>query len=165
MSRTDHDILESVLTQRLPRNLLLIGSDANRLVVKWCQHNPQCEVVDLGSVFDVSVDSMRDRFDVAVLAGELTDQPRRQLEQLVAGLRDRYSEHLVIRLDATDSDSKDQPAAGTGLNIDDLRALGLRRLTGSERLFQFNLDDYKSKPDWLNSRYWANPDRWDKDRW
>ncbi len=25
--------------------------------------------------------------------------------------------------------------------------------------------DYKDAPDWLNSRFWANPQMWDKARW
>lgn len=31
--------------------------------------------------------------------------------------------------------------------------------------WQFNIFDYKHKPDWLNSRYWANPENYDKYRW
>lgn len=31
--------------------------------------------------------------------------------------------------------------------------------------FEFNIADYKRTPDWLNSRYWANPQRWNKERW
>lgn len=32
-------------------------------------------------------------------------------------------------------------------------------------LWQFNLFDYKQLPDWLNSKFWANPENWDKFRW
>ncbi|ELA08705.1 hypothetical protein MOMA_09106 [Moraxella macacae 0408225] len=32
-------------------------------------------------------------------------------------------------------------------------------------LYQFNLFDYKQLPDWLNSKFWANPENWDKFRW
>ncbi len=31
--------------------------------------------------------------------------------------------------------------------------------------WQFNLYDYKPQPAWLNSRYWANPENFDKFRW
>lgn len=31
--------------------------------------------------------------------------------------------------------------------------------------WQFNLYDYKQRPDWLNARYWANPENFDKYRW
>lgn len=29
------------------------------------------------------------------------------------------------------------------------------------RLHAFDLDTYKTVPDWLNSRFWANPERWE----
>lgn len=31
--------------------------------------------------------------------------------------------------------------------------------------WQFNLFDYKQLPDWFNSRFWANPENWNKFRW
>ncbi|WP_019673061.1 DUF6231 family protein [Psychrobacter lutiphocae] len=31
--------------------------------------------------------------------------------------------------------------------------------------WQFNLYDYKARPDWLNAKYWANPENYDKYRW
>ena len=32
-------------------------------------------------------------------------------------------------------------------------------------IWQFNILSYKQVPDWLNSKYWANPENWDKFRW
>lgn len=31
--------------------------------------------------------------------------------------------------------------------------------------WQFNLYDYKQHPDWLNAKYWANPENFNKYRW
>lgn len=28
------------------------------------------------------------------------------------------------------------------------------------RIHEYDIDTYKSVPDWLNSRFWANPERW-----
>lgn len=33
------------------------------------------------------------------------------------------------------------------------------------QIWQFNLYDYKPRPDWLNAKYWANPENFDKYRW
>ena len=30
-----------------------------------------------------------------------------------------------------------------------------------ELMFEFRLHDYKQRPDWLNARYWAHPERFD----
>ncbi|MBC6413599.1 MAG: hypothetical protein GDA45_01500 [Chromatiales bacterium] len=32
-------------------------------------------------------------------------------------------------------------------------------------LYYYDIYDYKEVPDWLNDRFWANPDMWDKARW
>ncbi|MHB1085459.1 MAG: DUF6231 family protein [Thiobacillus sp.] len=29
------------------------------------------------------------------------------------------------------------------------------------RIFYYDIDTYKMVPDWLNSRFWANPERWE----
>lgn len=50
-----------------------------------------------------------------------------------------------------------------------LFAFGFRRLnvvngansSGKTRWFEYRLSTYKSSPDWLNARFWANPDRFD----
>ncbi len=48
-----------------------------------------------------------------------------------------------------------------------LRALGFSQIEQIEgwELWQFNILEYKQTPDWLNSRYWANPENWGKYRW
>lgn len=48
-----------------------------------------------------------------------------------------------------------------------LRALGFSQIEQIEgwELWQFNILEYKQIPDWLNSRYWANPENFDKYRW
>lgn len=49
-----------------------------------------------------------------------------------------------------------------------LRALGLTQLIQQQdnfALWQFNILNYKHVPDWFNSKYWANPENWNKYRW
>ena len=76
--------------------------------------------------------------------------------------RDLYAQHALVLL------TKD-----SNLNM---TAMGFSRLTPdlvtlqdyqdrAMQLWQFNLFDYKQLPDWLNSRFWANPEMWDKARW
>ena len=52
-----------------------------------------------------------------------------------------------------------------------LRGLGFTQLldqTAHEQnvaVWQFNILTYKQVPDWLNSKFWANPENWNKFRW
>ena len=45
------------------------------------------------------------------------------------------------------------------------RALGfaLRGVDGAQNmnLYDYDLDTYKTVPDWLNARFWAHPERWE----
>lgn len=51
------------------------------------------------------------------------------------------------------------------LDDDAFRALGFMLLAtdtpNSRRVFYYDLDSYKTVPDWLNARYWAHPERWE----
>ena len=52
-----------------------------------------------------------------------------------------------------------------------LRALGFTQLIDKTThdqdfaLWQFNILTYKHVPDWFNSKFWANPENWNKFRW
>ena len=55
--------------------------------------------------------------------------------------------------------------SGCALDEDTFRALGFTlSATDTEdsmRIFYYDLDSYKTVPDWLNARYWAHPERWE----
>ncbi|WP_018865016.1 MULTISPECIES: DUF6231 family protein [Thioalkalivibrio] len=82
-------------------------------------------------------------------------------QHLLGGLRDRWADEVLIlhRLD----DER------WGLN--EFLALGFRRDPDAESaapdhaVYRTSLYDYKLTPDWLNARFWANPEMWDKARW
>jgi hypothetical protein len=50
------------------------------------------------------------------------------------------------------------------LDDDEFRALGftlsLTDAEGPVRIYHYDLDTYKTVPDWLNARFWAHPERW-----
>lgn len=55
-------------------------------------------------------------------------------------------------------------ASGCALDEAAFRALGFT-LSASDlatglRIHDYDLDTYKTVPDWLNARFWANPERW-----
>lgn len=54
--------------------------------------------------------------------------------------------------------------AGCTLDESSFRALGftLSLFDPAEnlRVYQFDIDTYKTVPDWLNARHWAHPERW-----
>jgi hypothetical protein len=55
-------------------------------------------------------------------------------------------------------------SAGCALDEAMFRALGFTLCatdaTAGMRIHEYDIETYKNVPDWLNSRFWANPERW-----
>ncbi len=77
--------------------------------------------------------------------------------QLLVKLRDLMAKRIVVASRLQDEQL--------------MRALGFTQLIdktahGSDfALWQFNILTYKHVPDWFNSKFWANPENWNKFRW
>lgn len=82
----------------------------------------------------------------------------RRLERDLAALRDLYAEGVAAIAEPE-----------CPLDPSQWRALGFRpwwhEADSGITLQGFNLYDYKQRPDWLNAKYWANPELWDVYRW
>lgn len=66
-----------------------------------------------------------------------------------------FPDRLVVGLDSTEPEDTTFFAFGFRM----LRIDG----AGSTRWFEYCLREYKRPPDWLNARYWANPERFGLD--
>jgi len=105
-----------------------------------------------------------DAVDLALVAGLLEESDKRSAEILLARLRDMNARRMLIVIDL-------ERAAAQGWDQRALFALGferLQRVTENGRPFElygFDIRRYKVTPDWLNARFWANPELWDKFRW
>jgi len=87
--------------------------------------------------------------------------------QIIQRCRDLFAKHCLVVQDLS------EPATGV-----DVVSFGFSRLheqpivendqshhATSYQVWQFNLFDYKHLPDWFNSKFWANPELWNKFRW
>lgn len=98
-----------------------------------------------------------------------------QFTPIIMRYRDLYAAHLLLAID----NSSDLRAYGfTPFNVLNDQPLDTAIKTSASdassdslvaqpflSLWQFNLYDYKRLPNWLNNKYWANPENWDKHRW
>ena len=100
------------------------------------------------------------RHDVALVmlnSPELSQLSEAQKSQLLVKLRDLMAKRIVVLSALSDEKL--------------LRALGFTQLIDKTThahdfaLWQFNILTYKHVPDWLNAKFWANPENWDKFRW
>ena len=82
--------------------------------------------------------------------------------QLVGRLRDLHADRVLVIAAHRHTGHLDRHA---------LIGLGFQRWASSQdpagrrRWYEFDMAHYKTTPDWLNPRNWANPELWDKYRW
>ena len=80
-----------------------------------------------------------------------------QKSQILVKLRDLMAKRIVVVSRLQDEKM--------------LRALGFTQLIDKTThesdfaLWQFNILTYTHVPDWFNSKFWANPENWNKFRW
>lgn len=98
--------------------------------------------------------------DIALASHETQTQPTLAIYNPIAiRLRDLFAEQSLLLTYMPSSE----------LNFSSLGYIPLTIETAEELpnfiSWQFNLYDYKQRPDWLNAKYWANPENFDKYRW
>ncbi|MEB3752954.1 DUF6231 family protein [Acinetobacter sp. MD2(2019)] len=100
------------------------------------------------------------RYDLAVVfldLEEIAALPQQHKTQMLVKLRDLFAKRLVVVCLQSDTQL--------------MRALGLTKMLDQTQpkadlsLWQFNILTYKHVPDWFNSKFWANPENWNKFRW
>lgn len=100
------------------------------------------------------------QYDIAILI--LNQQDSRISEQNLQRCRDLFAKHsLVFHAEnnpAQPSEFGFQYFCQTPCQISQISKQNFN-------IYQFNLFDYKRLPDWLNSKFWANPEHWNKFRW
>ena len=100
------------------------------------------------------------RYDLAVVLFDT--EPLKALSssektQILVKLRDLLAKRIMVLGSVEDSQL--------------LRSLGFTQLIehasndANLAFWQFNILTYKHVPDWFNSKFWANPENWNKFRW
>lgn len=141
------------LAASAPTRALLVAPAGHPLLAALRARLPGMQVA-------VAPDPLRlplERTALAVVAATLETLTPAAARELLAALRDRLAQHVVVWIDAERSP----------LTEAELRSLGFRihARDGAQLLCGFDLHDYKDLPDWLNPGQWAHPELWDKFRW
>lgn len=164
MAESDYrqDILG--LLQRLgPENLLAIGDSAADLADAFRARHPEREAVAMEVSEDRAALDLDRQFDCVLVTETLEQLPKREAGILLSRLRDLYARYLLVAVPLGEGGRGQR----SRWSERELLAYGLRRLGRYDALgvYAFDIYDYKLTPDWLNSKYWANPEMWDKYWW
>lgn len=158
--RTPQQALAALLDRYAPKHLLLVGATRIPAVDAFLQAHPDCQL-DSCAAGPLPADLAAKRYDLALLADCLEHLERRDALQLVGGIRNLNSSRVAVLVDLQ--------AAGT--RETDFYALAMqaserfRRDAQTLTLFTYDLREYKQVPDWLNAKFWANPENFGKYWW
>lgn len=143
----------------MPRRLLQVGQHDQPAVGAYRQaHDCQVERTQQSPL---PPDLAGKRYDLALVADCLEHLPKRSGLELLGGIRNLNASRLAVLVDLE----------AAGWQVTDFYALALQAGERFHRdgqtltLFTYDLLDYKQVPDWLNAKFWANPENFGKYWW
>lgn len=158
-SRTPQQSLAALLEHHAPQKLLLVGSRFPALEAFAAAH-PQVEIAT-AAPGPLPAALAGQRFDLALLVDCLEHLPKRDGLELLGGIRNLNASRVAVLADLQ----------ACGWQTRDFFSLALQASEQFQReeqtlsLFTYDLRDYKQVPDWLNAKFWANPQNFGKYWW
>ncbi|VEF09416.1 Uncharacterised protein [Pseudomonas fluorescens] len=159
-SRTPQQALAALLDRYAPARLLLIGASEFPALSAFKQAHTE-SVVAHAAPGALPAELAAQRFDLALMVDCLEQLPKRDGLNLLGGIRNLNASRIAVLADLSAS----------GWQETDFYSLALQASERFQRedqvltLFTYDLLDYKQVPDWLNSRFWANPENFGKYWW
>ncbi len=159
--------LKALIEHFRPRRILSIGPAGKELFADYLAHQPDCLLDEVLTAPEVEQLEQAGRHDLAFISHVLEKMPKAAAEQLLARLRDVHCHRLIIVVPI----GTDWPQHTSFWQRNDLLALGFTLVGEFEHdgrpvdIFAFDIASYKTTPDWLNSKYWANPELFGKYWW
>lgn len=95
--------------------------------------------------------------DLALFIGPSPTITSSAVLQNIVAARDRWAKQvLIILLDPHERLKTDQLFFGLGFTRRPMCNFPEEEIS----VYGFSISNYKKTPDWLNAKYWANPERW-----
>ncbi len=164
---------EALLKRQLgtfaPRSILALGNTASGLVQEFCSQASDCDLISLDAsqtthVLLSQADSRR--HDFGLIAGFLEQVDKETGSTVLARVRDVLVRRLCVVVEDLQGEDREVQWSNAEMAALGFSFLGRFEIEGRElELYGFDIANYKQTPDWLNAQHWANPERWNKDRW
>ncbi len=159
-SRTPQQAIAALLARYLPTRLLLVGASELPAVAAYQAAHPDCLIAH-APTGTLPAELAAQRFDLALVADCLEHLPKRAGLELLGGIRNLNASRLAVLVDLQASAWQDVDFYSLALQASERFQRGEQTLS----LFTYDLLDYKQVPDWLNAKFWANPEMFGKYWW
>jgi len=159
-ARTPQQALAALLDRYAPQNLLLVGAGSFPALEAFQAAHPETEVA-FAEPGPLPAELAARRFDLALVVDCLEHLPKRDGRQLLGGIRNLNASRIAVLVDMLASGWQDSDFFALALQNSERFARDEQVLT----LFTYDLKEYKQVPDWLNAKFWANPENFGKYWW
>ena len=159
-NRTPQQAIAALLEREKPAQLLLVSASELPAISSFCASHPQSSLWHADAAA-LPEQAAAQRFDLAIVADCLEHLPKRQALELVAGIRNLNSNRLAVMVDLNACDWHEADFFSLAMQAGECFEREGQTLT----LFTYDLYDYKQIPDWLNAKFWANPQHFGKYWW
>ena len=159
-SRTPQQALAALLERYAPSRLLLIGASELPALAAFQAAHPDCRVAH-AAAGALPAKLAAQRFDLALVIDCLEHLPKRTGLELLGGIRNLNASRLAVLVDLQACAWQDIDFFALALQASERFQRGEQTLS----LFTYDLLDYKQVPDWLNAKFWANPENFGKYWW
>lgn len=161
--------IETLINVAQPTSILLLGEEERDFIDTYLEQkallNQVCSVTQIKLAELDSLMQLEQKFDVCIAINLFEHLDKKMGARILSRLRDVLTHQYCVCLPIDNADS-DQSWQLTELFAYALKRVAQYHHNGLEYgLFRYNIDDYKSTPDWLNADNWANPHMWGKYRW
>jgi hypothetical protein len=165
-------LLNQIFKDHPPKNVLCVGSGTAAAIKEYLIQHTDCQMVQINiATQDVQKAmeplAIQTIFEFAIVSNCIEHLEKASAEHLLARLRDIHTKKLVIVVPIGEQWKNHT----SHWEETDLLALGFilkADLTVDHKpvhVYAFDITSYKTTPDWLNSKYWANPELWNKYWW
>lgn len=143
------DDLIRIIEHHQPDSILAVGRSTPLAELKPGQFS------QVGSLDELNQQA---RHSLAYVSDCLEHLPLDEGRQILAALRDIHAEIVYVHAPLDDHHWHHRGFLELGY-----RQIEAYEDSGTKSgLFYFDIYQYKLTPDWLNSKFWANPERWDQ---
>lgn len=159
-NRTPQQALAALLDRYAPKRLLLIGAQGFPALQAFRDAHPDTELAQ-AAPGALPADLAAQRFDLALVVDCLEHISKRSGLELLGGIRNLNASRIAVLADLQACNWQETDFYSLALQASERFAREEQVLT----LFTYDLHEYKQVPDWLNARFWANPENFGKYWW
>ena len=159
-TRTPQQALAALLENYAPQHLLLVGASQLPALSAYQQAHPTTQLAH-APAGPLPAELAARRYDLAVVVDCLEHLPKRMALELLGGIRNLNASRVAVLLDLKAGDWQETDFFALAMQASEQ----FQREGQTLHLFTYDLLDYKQVPDWLNAKFWANPQNFGKYWW